>query len=212
MNLHPSQLENSLLLLKEAKKGDPQALNALLSRYFDRVLRIVRSRMGKKLRGMQDSMDIAQNAMIRVIQGIGRFEPNSEGALIQWMSKLVENEIRDLVDYYGSKKRHAEKEVPILPSSPSHPGLASVLPNLAEKSPSQQLALKEEVLVLEEALDRLGEKKEVILLRDYAGLTFKEMGKELKISENAARMQYVRAMNKLTDIIGKKTLPSHAGG
>lgn len=197
-------VRESLVLLKKAQGGDQAALNDLLTRYFERVLKIVRVRMGHKLRGRNDSMDIAQNAMIRVLQGLEKFEPRSDGALIQWVSKLVENEIRDQVDYHGAQKRRLSKEVPILPSTESRAGMESLLKDLSQKSPSQQAALHEEILQLEEALDKLGDGKEVILMREYAGLTFKEIGKELHVSEDAARMQYVRAMGRLTDVMAER--------
>jgi len=171
-----------------------------MQRYYERILRIVRARIGQKLRARQDSMDIAQNAIIRVINGLEQFEVRSEGELINWISKLVENEIKDQAGFHGAEKRRISKEVPILPSSESKAGLESRLEDIWNKSPSQQLAIKDDLIKLESALDKLGEAREVVILREYSGLSFKEMGQELNISEDAARMKYVRAMDKLTDI------------
>lgn len=204
MGSDSSKAKTSLDLLVSAQGGDRDALNALMTRYFDRVLKIVRIRMGPKLRGRHDSMDIAQDAMIRVIRSLDKFKPQSDGALIQWMSKLVENEIRDRVDYLGAKKRRLSKEVPILPSTGSKLGLESRLKDSGQKSPSQEVAINEELLQLEEVMDELGQGKEIILMREYAGLTFREIGGEFNLTEDAARMQYVRAMDKLTDLIAKK--------
>ena len=50
-------------------------------------------------------MDLAQNAMIKVIEGIKQLEANSEGALIDWISKLVENEILDQVKFQNAQTR-----------------------------------------------------------------------------------------------------------
>jgi RNA polymerase sigma-70 factor (ECF subfamily) len=193
-------LRDSLDLLHSAKKGDQVAYETFMARYFDKVLRIVRARLGVKLRGRQESMDIAQDAMIRVIQGMEKFEPRSEGALIQWVSKLVENQIRDAADYHGAQKRRISQEVPI-GAGAEEPYRLSRIADLSQKTPSQILALKEQLEQLERTLDRLGERKEVILLRNYAGMSFKEIGEELNISEDAARMQFIRAMDKLTDLL-----------
>jgi len=190
-------------LLHLAQKGQSEAYEELMGRYFERVLRIVRARMGPGLRARHDSMDIAQNAMLRVINSLKDFEPRSEGALIHWMSRLVENEIRDLADYNKAQKRDQKKEVPIHATSNSQIGLEGTLPDLSEKSPSQYFALNQELMALEESLDKLGKGKDVILMRNYAGMTFKEIGGELSLSEDAARMQYVRAMDKLTSIIAQ---------
>lgn len=194
-------LKTSLNLVHAARNGDRKAFEEFVNRYFERVLRIVRARVGPKLRARQDSMDLAQNAIIRVIEGLERFDPESEGALINWISKLVENEIRDQVEFHDAQKRRISKEVAILPSTESRAGLEGQLGDVFQRSPSQQVALKEEILRLEKALDKLESGKEAIILREYSGLTFREIAKELNVSEDAARMQYVRAMDKLTDLI-----------
>lgn len=206
----PTHLRESLVLLRSAKEGDPKAYETFMTRYFERVHRIVRARMGPKLRARQDSMDIAQDAMIRVIQGIDKFEPHSEGALIQWISKLVENQIRDAADYQGAQKRRLSREVPLKPSTEQQPGLLSRIQDLTQKTPSQMVAIHEDILKLEQAFDRIGKGKEVILLRNYAGMTFKEIGTELELSEDAARMQYVRAMDKLTDALADQDAGENA--
>lgn len=202
-------LKESLVLLKSAQDGDRGAYEAFMARYFERVLRIVRARIGPKLRTRQDSMDIAQDAMIRVIQGLDQFEPQSEGALIHWISKLVENQIRDAADFHGAQKRRISREVPLTTDSDEGPGLLGRVQDPTQKTPSQILVLQEDLQKLEDTLDDLGSGKEVILLRDYAGMTFKEIGKELGLSEDAARMQYVRAMDKLTDALANQDAGEH---
>ena len=57
-------LRNSLSLLQAANQGDEKALEEFLKRYYERVFRMVRVRMGNKLRARQDSMDLTQNAII----------------------------------------------------------------------------------------------------------------------------------------------------
>jgi len=48
-------LQPSMLLLRRAQAGDRDALNDLIVRYYDRVFRIVRIRMGKRLRRTMES-------------------------------------------------------------------------------------------------------------------------------------------------------------
>ena len=53
-------LTQSLDLVRSAQNGDGGALNLLFERYYERVRRVVRMRLGNKLRQEMDSGDILQ--------------------------------------------------------------------------------------------------------------------------------------------------------
>jgi hypothetical protein len=59
------KFEDSLALFRRAQGGDGGALNELFERYYDRIYRIVRIRMGAKLRGVLESHDIVQQKIGR---------------------------------------------------------------------------------------------------------------------------------------------------
>ena len=195
-------IKTTLTLVRQAKAGENNALNLLLDRYVQRVLRIVRMRLGPKLRGRMESMDVVQEVMVRVIKDLENFEPKNEAAFLHWISQLVQNEIRDLADYHGAEKRNANKEVQPQKDSEEDRSVVSNTPANSIYRPSFQLRLKEDVLLLEAAMDELPEKqKEVIILRQYEEMSFKDIGDQLDCSEDAARMQYTRAIDKLTDLM-----------
>src|SRR3989339_1187333 len=104
-------IKTTIHLVNKAKAGEDAALNLLLDRYMERVLRIVRMRLGCKLRGKTESMDIVQEVMIRAIKGFKDFEPKDEASFLHWISKLVQNEIRDLADYHNAGKRDFNQEI-----------------------------------------------------------------------------------------------------
>ena len=195
-------LRISLDYLRRAQAGDREALNKLVDRYYARILRLVRARLGKGLRARIDSLDVAQNTLLKVVRGLPTFEPKSESSLINWISRLIENEIRDQADFHRAAKRDVTREVSLDMVQEGGLALNEKL-GAAQPSISQWTALKEDVIRLESALDQIGKMREVIILRDYSGMSFKEIGAELDVSEDAARMRYVRAMNKLTDILAK---------
>ncbi|MEW6618533.1 MAG: helix-turn-helix domain-containing protein [bacterium] len=56
-------------LIMKAKSGNREALNALLIRYQERILRIVRLRLNPKLRQWLQSVDILQEALISASRG-----------------------------------------------------------------------------------------------------------------------------------------------
>jgi RNA polymerase sigma-70 factor (ECF subfamily) len=200
----PQDIKTTLILVNKAKAGENHALNLLLDRYMQRILRIVRMRLGSQLRQKTESMDVVQEVMIRAIKGFENFEAKDEGAFLRWVSQLVQNQIRDLADYHSAEKRDFKIEVSSTKKNEADRSLLSQLPANSLYKPNIQLQLKEDVLELEAALDQLPEKqKEIIIMRQYEGITFKDIGLEMKCSEDAARMQFARAMDKLTDIMTK---------
>lgn len=195
-------IANTLYLVRQAKSGESAALNLLLDRYLQRILRIVRMRLGPKLRGRMESMDIVQEVMLRAVRGFDQFEARDEAAFLHWISRLVHNEIRDQADFHNAAKRDSSKEVASSHDSEKNCSVLSQIPADSVYRPSLQLRLKEEVLQLEVAMDKLSEtQREVIVMRQYEGLSFKEIGTEMSMSEDAARMQFGRAMDKLTDLM-----------
>lgn len=195
-------IKTTLNLVIRAKAGEDQALNLLLERYLNRILRIVRMKLGPKLRTKMESMDVVQEVMMRAIRGFENFEPKNEAAFLHWISKLAQNEIRDLADYHGAAKRDFKQETDNKKDSSIDSSLLSNIPANSEWKPSFQIRLKEDVLELEAAMDQLAEsQRDIVIMRQYEGLSFKEIGKELDCSEDAARMQFARAMDKLTDIL-----------
>lgn len=65
--------------------------------------------------------------------------------------------------------------------------------------------------VLDEAMDQLKERdRELMLLRFFHGLTFAEVGRRLRLTENGARMRSERALEKLRNHLGKRGVTSTA--
>ena len=60
-------------LVAAAQRGDPAAMDALLRRHYDRVHAVCRRIAG----GTRDADDAAQEAMIRVVRNLDRFDGRS---------------------------------------------------------------------------------------------------------------------------------------
>jgi RNA polymerase sigma-70 factor (subfamily 1) len=189
----------TIQLVKKVQEGDKEALEKLCERYLGRIHRLARQRLGPKLRRRMDSMDVSQDVIIRVLASIDNFEIKTDASFLSWVSKLVENTVRDQADHVKAAKRDIDKEY--IPNNLSETQDDPMINLLAiDPKISQQLQLKDDVIRLESTMDSLKEEqREVILLRNYTEMSFKEMGAQLDCSEDAARMKYVRAMDALTD-------------
>src|SRR5262245_12995939 len=91
---HESQVE-TILLVRAAQRGDAEALEALFTRYLPRVRQIVALRLGWRLRQLLEVDDIVQEVLLDAFQGLGQFEPRSEGSFRNWLARTVEREIVD---------------------------------------------------------------------------------------------------------------------
>ncbi len=186
-------------LVTLAKGGDESALDQLCRVYAERVRWMVRFRMGKELRRKLDSMDVVQDALLHALGGIEDFTYENEGDFVRWLSRIVENVLRDHWDRLHAEKRDIRKEVRLDNYGTTTAGgfFGSVAPNKAT-TPSVIMSRKEELDKLEKAIDTLkAEYKEVIVLTKIEGLGYQDIGDRLGKSSEAIRKLVSRAMTAL---------------
>lgn len=195
----PPEPASTQLLLRRVRVGDQQALNELYHRYGLRVLAAVRARLGAELRQKVESWDIVQEAMLASLRNVADFDNASDGAFMRWLDHIVENRIRDKIDYFHAGKRDLRQEKP-LPAGSADSSAPLDLPDKSGvPSPSQVLVLNEDLARLEQALDRLSpEARDLIVAVKIEGQTYQEIGDALRKSADAVRMQVNRAMAALT--------------
>jgi len=208
----PDDIGLTLQLVRRAQAGDRDALQPLFERYYQRVLRIVRVRLGPPLRSRLDSGDIVQETFLAALQGFNRFELRDEAALIHWLSVLAENRIRDAADFHHADKRHPGREVPLV--LPGGSGSIHVDPASTGPGPADGVALGEDVQRLEAALDGLPEDlREIILLRNYANMEWKAIAAKVgKPSGDAARMAHGKALLLMAELMRNGALDGGAAG
>lgn len=188
-------------LVREAQNGQSEARNELFQRYSDRVLGIVRARIGPKLRRNVESGDIAQEALIEALQSLDRFETRGESSLIRWLATIVQNRISARAKYFGAERRSSAREVAL--DGHGAGGESSIDPPARVKTPSLEVRSAEEQGLVEECLHDLPENyRELILLRDYAGSPWEEVAETIgAASPDAARMMHTRARTQLGKLL-----------
>jgi RNA polymerase sigma-70 factor (ECF subfamily) len=186
-------------LVTLAKDGDQSALNKLFAVYNERVLRIVRMRMGQELRSKQESMDIVQDAFISALRSLDNFTYQNEGDFLRWLSKIVENRIRDNIEKLHANKRDVRKEIPLNNTSATQDTIVGTFEPIDTATPSLIMSKGEGLNKLEKAIGELKpEYREVIILTKIEGLSHKEVGEKLGKSPDAVRMLLARAMSALS--------------
>jgi RNA polymerase sigma-70 factor, ECF subfamily len=176
-------------LLERARGGSDDALEAFYGRAARKLLPLIRLRLGRSLRSELESRDILQSVLLKSVTRLDQLQ--EPGAVMSWLARMAENEIRDRADYAGRERRDAARRVPL-------DGNADAVPAPVRQALSQ-IILTERVEELERALEALSDvQRELIVLRKFEELTFAEIGARLGKSEDACRVAFARAMAALT--------------
>jgi RNA polymerase sigma-70 factor (ECF subfamily) len=184
-------------LVRGAVAGGPEAVDALYARVAPRVLAYVRMRMGPSLRARMDSRDILQATLLKSFEHFGEFQGAGRPALMAWLARIAEREILDRADYHQRARRSAERETPLDGEDALAARVTSVLSRMIRDERAEKLA---------EAMAGLSDAhREIILLRKFQELPFREIAARLDKSEDACRMLLARALSALTLRLAGKT-------
>ena len=178
-------------LLLEARGGSEQALNSLFEQCGERLLSLIRLRMGAKLRSRMESGDLLNATLLRAFRSFDSLEARNTPSLMAWLGRIAESEIRDQADRLNAQRRDAAMEVAL------DSGIAELAARV--RSQTSRLVLSESRARLERGIGQLpDEYREIVLLRHFEELGFKEIGTRLGKSPDACRMLLARAMTALT--------------
>ena len=198
-------LKRTQELVVQAQEGDASALDQLCGVYTERVRRIVRLRMGPELRAQLESMDVVQEALVEAVMDLDQFVYSSEGDFLRWLSRIVENTIRDNIDRIHAARRDIHKQVPLddVGEHANRGSLGARLPAVTT-TPSAVLSFREDLDRLEKSIDQLKpEYHEVIVLAKIEGFSCKEIAEKLNKSPAAVAMLLSRAIVAVTNLLEK---------
>jgi RNA polymerase sigma factor (sigma-70 family) len=186
--------ESSSTLILRAQRGDSDALERLLARYLPRLLRWASGRLPGSARGMADTQDLVQDALIGAVRNLKEFSDQGEGALQAYLRQAVMNRIRDEI------RRQAAR--------PSNTGVVHVIQDPAP-SPLESAMGRETFARYDQALSVLDPMdREAIVARLELGCSYHEIADLLdKSTADAARMQVARALAKLAKLMADLQLP-----
>jgi len=174
------------VLLVAAKSGDQQALEALFARYAPRLQRWAARRLPISARGMADTQDIVQDALLDTFRRFSTFEVRGEGALLAYLRRSVLNRI------INESRRVKRRGVP-----------AALDPDQADDGPSpvEQVIGRDRLACYERALNRLSVRdREAIIGRIEMGCSYDELATSLHFpSPAAARKAVERAVRRLAE-------------
>jgi RNA polymerase sigma-70 factor (ECF subfamily) len=190
--------EETHKLLVQAQEGDRKAFETLVEAHRPRLLSFVRRRLGSRLRGRTQAEDILQEALLRALGSLERFEWQGKDSFFCWLATIAEHIIQNL--------NRSLREPPVALEA-EHAG--------SGPSPSRVLRREERFDRLKAAVASLsGDHRDVILLARIEGLPIADVARRMGRSPGAVRHLLLRALEKLRERFGEDTesltLPARA--
>jgi RNA polymerase sigma-70 factor (ECF subfamily) len=191
-------------LLDAARNGDASALAALVERCRDRLERMVRLRMDRRLQGRVDPADVVQDACVAVLGKFSQYNADAHLPFFLWLRLEVGQKLVDVHRFHlGTKMRDAGQEVSLHRGAlPQVTSLSLAEHLLGKLTTASKAAMRAEVkLRVQEALNSMDPNdREVLILRHFEELTNSETAQVLGIKPSAAVNRYVRALKRLKDV------------
>src|SRR5438270_10460084 len=190
-------------LLARARGGEGQALDRLFGLCRNYLALRARAQVESNLRAKVDSSDLVQQTLLDAYRGFGRFHGSTEEEWLAWLRRILDHNAADFVRHYRQTgKRQIRREVALRqPGDSSFTG-GCPEPSDGGETPSQQLLRKERELLVADALARLSEDhQEVIVLRNLQRLPFDEVARRMDRSRPAVQMLWMRAIHKLQEVM-----------
>ncbi|MCA8948453.1 MAG: sigma-70 family RNA polymerase sigma factor [Planctomycetes bacterium] len=192
---HPEDLP-TLVLIERAQSEDGTAMERLFERFLPRVRRIAAIRLGRTARDVHDIDDLVQEALLDAFRGLQNFDTCSDGRLLGWLGKIVENRLRSTLRQDNRQKRGGERVRRFADASQTFgPSKFAA----AGPSPSQNAVGAEMDARISGMIHELPEQqREIIILRLYCQLSYDEVAEELGLSgPDTARALYSRGLRAL---------------
>jgi len=167
--------DNDIELARRIRAGDRVAFRQLVEEYQERMFGVA---LGI-VRNSEDAMDITQEAFLKVHQKIERFEGGSR--LYTWMYRIVVNLCIDHTRR-TRKRKPVVYDDHVMLRDEEHVRGSEIAP-IRLPSPDQALGRKELIRSVERALGKLSPNhRQVIVLREVEGLSYKEIANILEVS------------------------------
>lgn len=176
-------------LITKAQRGNREALNELMSCYWQPIYHFVAYKIGN----LDEAQEITQETFLRAFRALPRYQETG-ASFKTYLSRIAINLIHDAWRKTG--------RMPVLTNLDDHQELSATedLPDTLAVSREQSAALKEVLYELPE------EQRQTVELRIIAELSVKQTAATLNKSEAAIKMLQQRALKNLRKLLVERKL------
>jgi RNA polymerase sigma-70 factor (ECF subfamily) len=183
--------------LAAARDGSPHELGELFETCRNYLLMVANRELDAELQAKGGGSDLVQETFLDAQRDFGGFRGRTEADLLNWLRAILRHNLANFRRrYHATDRRAVNREVPLDDTRQGDELRAALADDVP--TPSGVAVAREEVQLLERALERLPEiYRQVIRLRHQEQRAFEDIGNRLGRSEDAARQLWVRAIAQL---------------
>ncbi len=187
-------MEHSESLIINARAGDEYAFNKLVSLWYKRIYNF-----SFKYFGSHDAaMDATQKTFIAVHKSFHTLQ--SPDRFKSWLYRIALNKCHE-------EERGAFRKKMVSMFSSNEDGVKdqiSAIEDVDAAGPDRKLQKKELADLVTKCLNQLSrEQREVVIMKEYEGLKFREIAEALDISENTAKSRLYYGLTALRKLMTK---------
>ncbi len=186
-------VNSDALLVSAYMKGDESALGELVTRHKQRIYSFIYS----KVYNRDIAEDVFQDTFIKVIKTLKRGKYNEEGKFLPWVMRIAHNLV---IDHFRKNNRMPKFE------NKDDFNIFSVLHDGSLNVENRMIKSQVENDVKNLIHELPDDQKEVLIMRIYKDMSFKEISEQTGVSINTAlgRMRY--ALINLRKVIDKHNI------
>src|SRR5262249_50280392 len=187
-------------LLEQARLGSKEAKDEIFRNYMPRMLAVARRKIEEKLQSKIGGSDLVQETFLAAAQDFASFAGQTDEELQDWLWGIMQNKWKEYRRRYRRAGRDVGREVPL--TAGDAVGRTEQL-SADQWTPEEIASEEERRLAVECALERLpAGYASVLRLHLWQGLSFPEIGEIFGCTEEAARSEYRRALERLYEDLG----------
>ena len=190
-----AQMLSDKELIGRYLQGNHASLEILISRHQNRIYAYILMIVKKK----ELADDLFQDTFIKVINTIRAGSYNEEGKFLQWVMRIAHNLI---IDYFRKSNR-----LPVIDNSKNEDFNIFDTLNIMDESIEDKMITEQIHKDVRNLIELLpDEQREVLYMRHYAEMSFKDIAEVTNVSINTAlgRMRY--ALINLRKFIAEKNI------
>ena len=169
-------------LVEACRAGETSAFDVLVGRWEDKI----RGAAWRVLGSEEEARDVAQEAFLKAYRGLDAFK--REARFSSWLYQIALNLCRDRL-----RRRRTRASVSLEELEEAGPVLVEPRPGAHELALQSDLAsvVRRAVAALPE------EQREVVILKEYEGLTFLEIAQALDVPVSTVKTRLYRGLGQM---------------
>lgn len=185
-------------LVTRAKEGDQNAQGKLVQLWYKRIYNF-----GYKFFMDHDlAMEVSQRTFISMCKNLSGLQDNAR--FKSWLYKIAVNYCREEV---RKKKGDRSLSFDVVWNRDAEDSPKWESTGQRHDNPESQLQRLELADILQQALSELNvEQREVVIMKEYEGLKFREIAEVLNISENTVKSRMYYGLDGLRKILDRKNI------